>query len=213
MKLKPIEALIWAVVVALTGCEKQSGPGHEIHDTKYVAIAADGEPLATIATPPPCVLDQFTGLMWEAKTDTPGLHDWRNTYSWYNPEESNEQLDYRGAPGMGTCSGSACDTWNFVRAVNKAGLCGFTDWRMPARDEIASLSDPRKLESPPTINMQYFPHTQADGYWTHNDYSFQWDAAWVWSFRYGHDRVEWKKTPSLVRLVRGEAMHLKRVED
>jgi hypothetical protein len=213
MKLKLIQALIWAVVISLTGCEKPTGPGPEIHDTKYIAIAADGEIMTTGATSPVCVLDQFTGLLWELKTDTEGLHDWRNTYSWYNPEESNEQLDYRGTPGMGECTGSACDTWDFVRAVNRAGLCGHSDWRVPIRDEIASLSDPRKLESPPTINMKYFPHTQLAGYWTHNDYAFQWDAAWLWSFRYGHDRVEWKETPNFVRLVHGDAMHLKRVED
>jgi hypothetical protein len=213
MKSAPFRALIWAAAILLTGCEKQTGPGPEIHDTKYAAIDTDGEAMDIAAGPPICVLDQFTGLMWEAKTDTPGLHDWRNTYSWYNPEEPNKELDYRGTPGAGKCSGSECDTWNYLRAVNAAGLCGYHDWRIPARDEIASLNDPRKFGSPPTTNTQYFPHAQPDEYWTSNDYSFQWDAAWVWNFQHGLDRVEWKKTPRFLRLVRGEAMHLKRVED
>ena len=39
--------------------------------------------------------DQFTGLIWEVKSDTEGLHDWRNTYSWYSPDESfGGELDY-----------------------------------------------------------------------------------------------------------------------
>jgi len=213
MKTKPFQVIGWAVVALLAGCEKQTGPGSEIHDTKYAAIGGDGEVTEITAGSMVCALDQFTGLMWEVKTDTPGLHGWRNTYSWHNPEETNKELDYRGTAGAGTCSGSECDTWDYVRAVNEAGLCGHHDWRVPLRDEIASLSDPRKLKSPPTINMQYFPHTQPDEYWTSNDYSFQWDAAWVWNFQYGHDRVEWKKTPRFVRLVRGEAVYLKRVED
>lgn len=213
MRRKLLPALIWAAFGLLAGCEKQTGPGPEIHDTKYAAIDSDGEAMEITTASPLCVLDQFTGLMWEAKTDTPGLHDWRNTYSWYNPEESNKELDYRGTPGAGECNGSECDTRDYVRAVNEAGLCGYYDWRIPVRDEIASLNDPRKLGSPPTINMQYFPHTQPDEYWTGNDYAFQWDAAWVWNFQFGHDRVEWKKTPRFVRLVRGEAVQLKRVED
>jgi hypothetical protein len=69
------------------------------------------------------------------------------------------------------------------------------------------------MDSPPTINTIYFPFTQVDEYWSSNDYSFQWNAAWVWNFKHGHDRVEWKKSPRMARLVRGEALHLNRVKD
>lgn len=199
----------------LTGCSKSSGPGLEIHDTKYAAIDANGEPLGTESGAWPCALDQYTGLLWEIKTDEAGLHDWRNTYSWYNPGESNEPdgLDYRGTPDGGECAGSGCDTWAYVKAVNEAGYCGHNDWRIPLRDELASISDRRKVETPPTINMQYFPYTQTGEYWTGNDYHFQFDAAWAWNFGYGHDRVDWKKSPKSVRLVRGDALHLTRTKD
>ncbi len=97
--------------------------------------------------------------------------------------------------------------------MNAAGLCGFDDWRVPTRDELASISDPRKAAAPPTINTAYFPHAQADEYWSSNDYSFQWNAAWLWNFQHGHDRVEWKASPRHVRLVRGEPRALQRVKD
>jgi Protein of unknown function (DUF1566) len=213
----PISGLV-AAAMLLGGCEQEAPPGPDIQDTKYAMVGADGLPIdadraGSDGQSWPCVLDQFTGLTWEAKADEPGLHDWRNTYSWYEPDEPVEPVDYRGTPDGGECVDSACDTHDFVRAVNAAGYCGFDDWRMPTRDELASITDLRKVESPPTINLQYFPYAQSEEYWSGNDYSFQYDGAWAWSFRYGHDRVDWKREPKALRLVRGEALNLQQVED
>ena len=201
------------LITPLAACEQESIPGLEIHDSKYVAVSDDGSALAQKPAHWNCVLDQFTGLTWEVKSDEDGLHNWRNTYSWYSPDEANSELDYRGTPNGGTCSGSACDTYAWVEAVNKQGLCGYNDWRLPLKKELASISDLRKAKSPPTINTEFFPYAQAGEYWSGYDYSFQWDAAWLWNFQLGHDRVEWKKTPNYARLVRGESMMLERVKD
>ena len=202
------------LMTCLSACNQDPGPGLEIHDSKYAVIGSDGRTLATVPAAFDCVLDQFTGLTWEVKSDQPGLHDWRNTYSWFAPDESSDgELDYRGTPDAGECTASACDTHAWVEAVNTEGFCGHHDWRLASRDELASISDPRKKDSPPTTNMTYFPHTQPLEYWSGNDYSFQWNAAWVWSYQYGHDRVEWKASPRMARLVRGQAMQLDRVKD
>lgn len=194
--------VIFLAGIVLWGCERAPGPMADLHDRKF------GEVELGAGVTGHCTTDRFTGLMWEVKSDEPGLHDWRNTYSWFDPAESNEELDYRGVAAGGICADSDCDTSDFVRAVNERGYCGFHDWRLPSRDELQSISDLRKAESPPTINVAYFPFTQADEYWSSNDYSFQHDAAWTWNFRFGHDRVDWKKTPKFVRLVRGEAEQL-----
>lgn len=201
------------VVVLLAGCGGDSGPGLEIHDTKFVAVDSGGNRLTEATGSWPCVLDIYTGLMWEAKTDAPGLHDWRNTYSWYDPGEAHGELDYRGLPDGGECQGSACDTASFVDSVNAVGLCGFNDWRVPTKNELATLSDLRKVSNPPTINVALFPYAQAAEYWTSNDYHFQWNSAWVWNFEFGHDRVEWKESPRMVRVVRGEGQQIERVKD
>lgn len=191
-----------ACLALLCGCQPDPAPVADVHDGKFRRLRpAEG---ATGR----CTLDVVTGLTWELKSDEPGLHDWRNTYSWFDPDEANDELDYRGTPDGGDCVASDCDTTGFVRAVNEAGYCGYNDWRVPSRDELHSISDLRRARSPPTTDREYFPYTQADEYWSSNDYSFQFDTAWAWNFRYGHDRVDWKKSAKFVRLVRGDAADL-----
>jgi hypothetical protein len=172
---------------------------------QYSLLAAEGGQA--------CVKDMRYGLIWERKSDEPGLHDWRNTYSWYNPDQAHHEIDYRGTENGGVCAGSQCDIWSVVAAANEEALCGFADWRLPSKDELFSISDLRKAKTPPTINTEYFPHTQSGEYWSANDYSFQPDSAWAWNFLYGHDRVDWKKSPKFVRLVRGEAIDLQKVKE
>ena len=160
-----------------------------------------------------CVTDTATGLVWERKSDVQGLHDWRNTYSWYAPDEPHDELDYRGTQAAGDCDGSRCDTHDVVRMVNEERYCGFDDWRIPLRDELFSISDLRKADNPPTVDTEAFPLTHAAEYWSANDYSFQPESAWAWNFQFGHDRVDWKKTPKFLRLVRGTATELTAVKE
>ncbi len=203
--------LLLAMITAFQGCSRSPDDQYAVHDTKYRALSAAGVIVAKGTGG--CVEDTVTGLIWEMKTDQAGLHNWRNTYTWFNPNEANDELDYRGAEDGGNCSDSACDSWNFVLAVNDEGLCGFRDWRMPTRNELYSISDQRKVATPPTANVDYFPFMQADEYWTGFDYAMQYESAWAWNFVYGHDRVDWKRTPKYVRLVRGKAVELQEVKE
>jgi Protein of unknown function (DUF1566) len=198
--MKMTRASLIPIVLLLAACGSPDRQEPSIHATKY-------------RTSGDCVEDTVTGLVWEAKSDSTGLHDWRNTYTWFNPEEPNNELDYRGVPDGGTCSGSECDTWEFLEAVNRAGYCGKYDWRLPSRNELMSISDLSKADNPPTANLEIFPHMQADEYWTGFDYGTQYQSAWTWNFFYGHDRVDWKKSPKFVRLVRGDASNLDEVKE
>ena len=202
MRISIISTLL--LMLGIAACSRAPGPPPNIHDTKYSGI---GDP------PYECVLDGQTGLYWEAKNDAPGLHDWRNTYTWFDPDETNNELDYRGIEDGGQCADSACDTWHYVQAFNEAGFCGYFDWRMPSKNELFSVSDLRRADDPPTMNVEYFLYARPDEYWSANDYSFQYNAAWVWNFQFGHDRVDWKASPNFVRLVRGTASELPKVKE
>jgi hypothetical protein len=188
----------------LAACSPDPNAIPNPHDSKYRSLEVGADV---------CVLDTDTQLLWQVKSSYIGLNDAANTYSWFNPDEAHGELDYRGIEDGGVCIGSACDTWNYVNAVNDAGLCGYRDWRMPTKDEMFSISDLRRAENPPTMNVDFFPDAKAAEYWTGNDYSFQFDAAWTWNFQHGHDRVDWKKEAKFVRLVRGVATQLDAVKE
>lgn len=193
-----------AVSLLVAACDRDSASIAPSDDARYSLTRVDNDA---------CILDSVTGLLWQGKSDVAGLHDYRNSYSWWNPDEAHGELDYRGTENGGQCAGSQCDTWHYVLAVNEAGYCGYQDWRLPSRDELFSISDIRRAANPPTQDTTVFIWSQAAEYWSANDYSFQWDAAWAWSFEFGHDRVDWKKTPKLVRLVRGSADGLPEVKE
>ena len=205
MKNQPKKALISVLtILSLAACSQDSGDESASAQGKFSRLTANGET---------CVSDRETGLLWAGKTDAAGLHDYRNTYSWYDPNEVNGELDYRGTENGGECAGSTCDTWHYIRTVNEAGYCGHADWRMPGKDELFSISDLLRADNPPTIDTEFFPYSQIAEYWSGNDYSFQWDAAWAWNFQFGHDRVDWKKVPKYVRLVRGSGENLPEVKE
>ncbi|MGI9262970.1 MAG: DUF1566 domain-containing protein [Woeseiaceae bacterium] len=205
--------IITGILLSLLGaCGADHTPATETAAERFVALESAGMS-ARDRAPEGCVQDVHTGLIWELKSDDTGLHDWRNTYSWYDPDEAQDDFDHRGTPDGGACSGSGCDTHDLVMVANEEGVCGFTDWRIPLRDELFSISDLARADNPPTVDTRFFPLTQEGEYWTSNDYSFQPGSAWAWHFKFGHDRVDWKKTPKFVRLVRGSASGLTAVKE
>lgn len=203
--------LFAGILVAVAACNANESASTPEDSVRFVVLASASE--QGIRESDACVRDLHTGLIWEQKVDAPGLRNWHNTYSWFNPTQSHREMDYRGSPDLGQCDGSDCDTWAYGAALNTVEYCGFSDWRLPSRDELFSISDLRKAKNPPTADMASFPYTQPDEYWSTHDYSFQPDSAWAWNFRYGHDRVDWKKAPKYVRLVRGEPSGLSAVKE
>lgn len=205
MHIQPNTALVSVLaILSLAACGQENGGESASAQSNFSRVTIGGES---------CIADSRTGLLWAGKTDRGGLHHFQNTYSWFDPNEANGELDYRGTENAGACEGSSCDTWNYIGAVNKAGYCGHNDWRMPSKDELLSISDLRRASNPPTTDTEFFPRTQSAEYWSGNDYSFQWDAAWAWNFQFGHDRVDWKKSAKYVRLVRGLGKNLPEVKE
>jgi PKD domain./Protein of unknown function (DUF1566). len=107
----------------------------------FTKIDADGYPLPTDASEWSCIKDNVTGLMWEIKTSDGGLRDKNNTYSWYDPYK-NSNGGFAGLIDGGSCTEpESCDSYHYVEAINKSGLCGYTDWRVPTRNEMYGIID------------------------------------------------------------------------
>lgn len=156
----------------------------------FTKLDAQGNPLPANASSWTCVKDNHMNLIWEVKTTDGGLRDWNNTYTWFDPDPSV----HGGEDGImdgGDCSGSKCDTYEFVKAVNQTGLCGIRQWRMPSKFELMSLIDASL--HPVMMGRTFFPNTFTDDtdndeamYWTGETYyekeSIDRELAWVVGF-------------------------------
>jgi hypothetical protein len=186
---------------ALAGKLDKKGGGHAGFD--YTKLDGAGKPLPVGATAWVCVRDNVTGLVWENKTADGGLRDSGNTYSWYNPDSATNG-GWEGVQDGGACSGSACDTYAYAKAVNAKKLCGFTAWRLPSRRELQSLVDFSIAYPGPMIDGEYFVNMLFDGFWSASPSAYGSDYAWGVNFNYGvAGNANKKDYGSAVRLVRG----------
>ena len=145
-----------------------------------------------------CVQDNVTGLLWEGKTGS-GLHAAASTYAWFNSGAGNGGA--AGTAGAGVCSGSGCDTEQFVAAVNVEAHCGFTDWRLPTADELAGIVDSGAAAAPTVSAL--FANQAAAAYWTASPKSGDPAGAWMVDFNSGAIGALAKSSANRVRLVRG----------
>ncbi|NVK54266.1 MAG: DUF1566 domain-containing protein [Alteromonadaceae bacterium] len=157
-----------------------------------------------------CVRDNVTGLVWEVKTTDGGLRDLDHRYSWYADENNGGAEGNTNGPNT-VCSITACNTADYIAAVNTAGLCGFYDWRLPTHQELLSIVHFGR-EDLPRVDSRYFPNTGNSAentlwYWTSqpgadgvsNDAA---QNAWAIDFISGVDNFLNKSEPVAIRLVR-----------
>jgi len=167
----------------------------------YTKLDANGQALAASANAWSCVRDNVTGLIWEVKADDGGLRDRYWSYSWYNPDATSNG----GSPGyrnQGSCGGNIdCDTLGYTQAVNRVGLCGATDWRLPNRKELQSIVD--RSRTGRAIDTNYFPDTSPGFYWSSAPFSHYANDALLVDFKSGADGPYEKDYAQSVRLVRG----------
>ena len=175
----------------------------------YVKIDQKGQELKNEATEWHCVLDQVSGLMWEVKnTSEDNLHFYEDKFTWYS---SNKKTN-GGNIGNWNSDGSQCHGYvkgdpitychieQFADRVNKQGLCGFDDWRVPTSTELTSVINFGQTE--PAINETYFPNTLDNFYWTNNPASGSDIQAWAINFHFGNSSPIRKTDLKPVRLVR-----------
>ncbi len=169
----------------------------------FTKIGASGETLPANAQQWSCVKDNVTGLIWERKNSTTGdLHNSSITYTNYDSTVA-AQLPTGGLPTQANID-AATNSVGFKNAVNAAGLCGSTDWRIPAPLELQSYvnyGSASSINSPESFGLDNSSSTQGAGYISSSPSTA--NAADHWVFRTGGDALANRATPSSLRLVRG----------
>ena len=91
-----------------------------------------------------------------------------------------------------------------VQNVNSGGgFAGYTDWRVPNLKELKSIIEEKCYD--PAINLNIFPGTPSNNFWSSSSVAHIGQNAWYFDFKNGFNRYDHEKEyyRHYVRLVRG----------
>ena len=160
-------------------------------------VSDSGEILALDSEAWSCVLDDSKSLLWEVKNEEEGIQYSLNTYTWFDGESGRDNGTYT----KNCYWGKNCNTLSFTADINKANLCGYSDWRLPSLDELNTIVA-YYGESDTLINTNFFPNTQKNTYWTSDSVTNSPKLAFEVPFFYGGSKARQKTIDTFVRLVR-----------
>lgn len=133
-----------------------------INQCKYKKLGYGGKIIAEASTKEEdwlMVKDINTGLIWELKSFDEKM---------INPFNHRYTLD---------------DAYRQIQKLNINQYGGFSDWRMPNREELRSIV--LYNDDIPSIDRNYFPDTQTDFYWSADAYTPNKNIQWGTYFGYG----------------------------
>ena len=156
-----------------------------------------------------CVNDSSTGFVWEGKTAS-GIRAESSRYTNYD-STSRPQKNYVNFYGVNPTQEeleASTNSIGYVKIVNDMALCGFTDWRMPTKEELQGITDSSKfVEDYPAIvvfDATWLINTGNTKYWTSSPDYDQPSSAYIVEFYDGYYYTDWGRHDTFsVRLVRG----------
>lgn len=138
----------------------------------FTKMSATGESLPLSATTWSCVKDNITGLIWEVKT----------------ADNTKKIIPFS-------------ETDSYTQSQNTQKLCGLSNWRLPTIQELQSIVDYSVPLPNPTIDMNFFPYSSNEIYWSQSPYTKNKNDMWALYFNDGSLFDQTKTTQSAVRLV------------
>ena len=138
----------------------------------FTKLSATGEKLPVEATSWACIQDNVTGFLWEVKT----------------VQNQNERYSFSNANKL-------------VQEKNNEKLCGVTNWRLPEIHELQSIVDYSVPFPNPAIDLNFFPNSTNQIYWSNTPYAKNLNDAWGIYFDDGRVYEQDKNTQAAIRLV------------
>ncbi len=89
-----------------------------------------------------------------------------------------------------------------VRECAAMALAGHRDWRLPSRIELVSLLDTTRTQ--PAIDVDAFPETPSDWFWTSSPAATDPSSAWYVYFYFGYPKTDDRGAKFSVRCVRSD---------
>ncbi|MCX8517216.1 MAG: DUF1566 domain-containing protein [Rhodoferax sp.] len=146
-----------------------------------------------------CVKDNITGLVWEGKNPGGSSNRAANT-TYTNFDGTGIGQKPNGSNATPAELIASTNSIGYVHSVNTSGLCGFSDWRLPTKEELQGIL---VSGSSPTIDTEWFPNTQGNGYWTSTQFGNFSFSVWFIGFGYANPSNDERSNSGLhVRLVR-----------
>ena len=151
-----------------------------------------------------CVQDNTTGLMWEGKTASPATSR-LGILTYFNYDSTSSAQKWNGSAYVNPSQAeidAGTNSIGYRNSVNASALCGYTDWRLPTKEELEGIV---LRGTSPTIDTMWFPNTQARFYWSSSPYVGNSGSAWGVNFDYGNVNFTGRSINLRVRLVRNSA--------
>ena len=159
----------------------------------YVANASDG-----LYDKTECVQDNNTGLIWEGKNPA-GSTSRLGSSTYTNYDGTGSRQKSGGGNANQAEIDASTNSIGYKNSVNTSALCGYTDWRLPTKEELQGIL---ASSGSPRIDTAWLTNTQAAAYWSSTPYVGNSGGAMAVDFSYGNVNGLSRYYYYYVRLVR-----------